>query len=138
MIVSNDPEHGRILAKAAGTFYNPECDRVLSRVEQGRLLGGIIFTRFTPTSVFMHAAGLEPRWLDKDLLWMLFSYPFEQLRLEKAFVQIPSNNLKSLDFSRKLGFKEVARIVGVSHDVDLVIKSMRREECRWLVRGSRR
>jgi hypothetical protein len=46
--------------------------------------------------------------------------------------------LKALDFNRKLGFIEEARIAGVFRDADLVIMSMRREDCRWLTRGKRR
>jgi hypothetical protein len=43
-----------------------------------------------------------------------------------------------LDFNTKLGFIEEARITGVFRDADLVIMSMRREDCRWLKRGHRR
>lgn len=137
MIVAADIEHAREIAKAAGCFFNPECDVCLSRVEGDRLLGGVIFQGYKGASIGIHVAGFDPRWLDRDMLWIAFAYPFIQLGVTKLFGQIPSDNRKALDFNRKLGFIEEVRISGVYPDADLVVMSMTREQCRWLKRGSR-
>jgi len=138
MIICGNLEHARVLAKASGCFYNPESNVVISREKDGVLLGGVIYQGYNGASVVIQVASFDPHWLDRDMLWMAFHYPFEQLGVQKLFTQTPSNNLKALDFNRKLGFKDEARIAGVFRDADLVIRSMRREECRWLKRGSRR
>jgi RimJ/RimL family protein N-acetyltransferase len=137
MISAGIEAHGRAIAKSAGTFFNPECDHVISRHENGKLLGGVIFTGFTGSSIGIHAAGFVPHWVNRDLLWITFHYPFEQLKVKKLIGQIPSGNRKALDFNENLGFKEEARIADVFPDEDLVVMSMRREDCRWLNRGSR-
>lgn len=137
MLVLNNHEHARAIAKEAGCFFNPECDHCISRAEDGRLLGGVIFTGYTGASIGLHVAGFDPRWLDRDMLWMTFHYPFEQLGVRKITGTIPSGNRKALLFNRKLGFAEEARIADVFPDGDLVIMSMTRDQCRWLKRGTR-
>lgn len=138
MITFGNHLHGRVLARASGCSYNPESNVVISREKDGKLLGGVIYQAYNGASIVIQVASFDPHWLDRDMLWMAFHYPFEQLDVQKLFTQTPSNNLKALDFNRKLGFKDEARIAGVFRDADLVIRSMRREECRWLKRGSRR
>ena len=124
------------MAEASGTVYNPESHVVISRDEDGKLLGGVIYQAYNKASIVIHVAGFVPRWLNRDLLWMAFHYPFEQLGVSKLFTQTPSNNHKALDFNTNLGFKDEARIEGVFPDADLIVRSMRREDCRWLTRGS--
>jgi hypothetical protein len=138
MISTGNPEHAHRIAKEVGVFFNPVCDHVLARSKGGELLGGVIYQGFTGASIRAHIAGFRPRWLDRDMLWMMFHYPFEQLRVGKIIGHVHSTNLKALDFNSKLGFKEEARIEGVFRAADLVIVSMRREDCRWLERGARR
>lgn len=130
--------HARRIAREVSTFFNPECDRSIVRTENGELLGGVIYQGYTGASIRMHVAGFNPRWIDRDMLWMAFYYPFEQLGVSKVLGFVHSTNLKALDFNRKLGFKEEARVTGVFRDADLVIVSMRREDCPWLKRGHRR
>lgn|SRR3982751_3939862 len=138
MITPGTLEHAKAVAKAAGVFFNPEYDHTIMRVERGELYGGLIYQGYTGASIRAHIAGFRPRWIDKDMLWMIFHYPFEQLGVGKIFGHVHSTNLKALDFNRRLGFIEEARIAGVYRDADLVILSMRREDCRWLKRGHRR
>jgi hypothetical protein len=137
VIVSGDVEHGRAVAKDAGTFFNPECDRVIANVKDGRLLGGVIFTGYQVASMGLHAASWDPHWFDRDMLWITFHYPFVQLGVSKIFVTIPMSNRKSISFCSKLGFVEEARLAEAFPDCDLSIMSMRKEHCRWLKRGSR-
>jgi hypothetical protein len=138
MITADHIEHARAIAKEVGVFFNPECDHAIIRTEDDKLLGGVIYQGYTGASIRAHIAGFAPRWIDKDMLWMMFDYPFGQLGVNKIIGHVHSTNLKALDFNRKLGFKEEARIAGVFRDADLVIMSMRRENCRWLERGKRR
>jgi RimJ/RimL family protein N-acetyltransferase len=137
LITAGNIEHARAIAKAAGCFFNPECDHVISREEDGKLLGGVIFTGYTGASIGIHTASFDPRWINKDMLWITFDYPFNQLGVKKLFGQVPSGNLRALEFDLKLGFIEEARIPEVFPGEDLVVLSMRREDCRWLKRGSR-
>ena len=48
------------------------------------------------------------------------------------FGQVPASNVRALEFDRKLGFIEETRIKDVFPDGDLVVLSMKREDCKWL------
>jgi RimJ/RimL family protein N-acetyltransferase len=137
VIVAGNIEHAKAIAKAAGVAFNPECNVVIAREENGKLLGGVIYQGYTGASIGIHVASFDPHWLNRDMLWAIFYYPFGQLGVQKLIGQTPSDNIKSLRFSAKLGFKEEARVEGVFHNADLIITSMQREDCRWLKRGHR-
>jgi RimJ/RimL family protein N-acetyltransferase len=131
-MINFDNTYGPKIARAAGTYFNPECDIAISRVENDQLLGGVIFTNYTGASIGIHVAGFHPRWLSRDMLWVIFNYSFIQLNCKTVFGQVPVTNSKALEFDKKIGFNEVARIADVFPDGDLILLRMRREDCRWL------
>jgi hypothetical protein len=118
----NDPGDGHQIAEAAGTSFNPAVDVCIARLRDGALMGGTA----------IHVASFMPHWINHDLLWVTFHYPFELLRVKKLFGPVPASNAQALEFDLKLGFKEEARIADVFHDGDLILLSMKREDCRWL------
>ena len=132
MIVFNNADHGHKIAKAAGTAFNAYSDVCISRVEGDELWGGVTYTAYTGTSMGLHVAGFRPDWVCRDMIWVCFNYPFEQLGCSKLFGQVPASNLKALEFDLKLGFIEEARIKDVFPDGDLIVLAMKREDCRWL------
>lgn len=132
MIESGNLEHARAIAEEVGIYFNLACDRVFSRSKNGKLLGGVIFTGYTKASIAIHVAGFDKHWMNRDMLWITFSYAFDQLRVSKLIGHVPSSNQTALDFDYKLGFKEEARITNIYPDGDLVILSMVRDDCRWL------
>lgn len=131
-IVINDPEHGERIARLAGTFFNPRAHQVVARVRDGELLGGVIFTDYTRASITTHMAGFMKSWANRDLVWCVFYYAFEQLGVNKVFGPVPASNEESLKISLKLGFSEETRVKDVFVDGDLVVLSMCRDQCRWL------
>lgn len=133
MTIYFDSEHdGRKVAEAAGTFFNPECDKVISRVVGEKLLGGVIYQEFTGESIGMHVAGFAKSWLNRDFLWASFYYPFVQLDVKRIFAQVRETNEYTLNFDLKLGFKIVTKIDGTYPDGGTYLISMERDECRWL------
>jgi RimJ/RimL family protein N-acetyltransferase len=132
VIAAGNLNHAKSIAEEVGVFFNPACDHVISRARSGRLLGGVIFTGYTTKSIAIHVAGFDKHWINSDMLWITFDYPFNQLGVTKLIGHVPSSNPKALDFNRKLGFKEEARVADVYPDGDLVILSMHRDNCRWL------
>jgi RimJ/RimL family protein N-acetyltransferase len=131
-VIVFDPKYGDMIARSAGTHFNPISDVVIARLKDGELLGGVIYTGYTGASVAMHVAGFDPKWINPDMLWICFDYAFNQLKVNKIFGQVPANNKRALEFDLKLGFIEVARIADVFPDGDLLVMAMSREQCRWL------
>lgn len=133
MIVFGNESHGHAIAQKAGATYNPAADMCIANVgPDGGLLGGVIYSGYTGSSIGIHMASFDPRWATVDMVWVAFHYPFVQLGCKKVFGQVPASNSKALELDLRLGFKEVARIEDVFPDGDLVVLAMDREDCRWL------
>ena len=129
----NDREHGFRIASAAGVVFNPQADQVISRMKGDELLGGVVYNSYTRGgSINIHMAGFAPFWANKDMMWMAFDYPFNQLGVKKVLALVPASNTLALEIDKKMGFKEEVRIADVYHDGDLVVLGMYREQCRWL------
>lgn len=133
MIELNNERHGWCIASEARCAYDPKQDIVLSNFQgNGELLGGVIYTDFAVASIKAHVAGFSKRWLTRDMLWILFDYPFNQLKVGKIIGVIRSSNLKAVAFNEHLGFTVETRIRDVFPDGDAVVMSMYRAQCRWL------
>lgn len=133
-IVFDNVDHGYRLAKAIPRTYH-EDEHVISKVtSEGKLLGGVIYTDKTSNCIFMHQASFSPVWLTGDMLWVLFHYPFVQLGVDVVAGTIPSTDEALYRLNLKYGFTEEARIKNAYKDGDLVIMTMRKEQCRWLNR----
>jgi hypothetical protein len=132
MINFNVEWQGHAIAEAAGAFFNPICDVVIARTEGARLFGGAVYQGFTGASIGMHTAGFVDNWVNRDLLWVCFHYPFVQLGCSKVLGTVASYNHKALAFDMRLGFKEEAVITGTYPDGNTIVMGMRRDDCRWL------
>lgn len=133
MIQMNNEAHGYAIAESAGVIFNPAADVMISHLDKnGELTGGVIYNGYTKASINMHVAAFNPRWGSRDMLWVCFDYPFNQLGCRKVFGQVPSKNDHALEFNLKLGFKIEALIPDVFPEDDLIVVSMPREDCRWL------
>lgn len=133
MIEFNNIVHGFKIAAAIPRIFNPAADVVISRVTpEGNCLGGVIYESLISNLIFMHQAGFSRLWLTGDMLWVVFDYPFNQLKVDKVAGTVPSSNHKLIEFNKRLGFVEECRIKDAYTDGDLVVLTMRREDCRWL------
>ena len=133
MIEFNNIVHGFKIAAAIPRPYNPAVDIVISHVTpEGNVLGGVLYEGFTGGCIFMHQAGFHKRWLAGNMLWIVFDYPFNQLKVSKVAGTINSANEDLLDFNRRLGFKEEGRIKGAYPNGDMLVLTMDRASCRWL------
>jgi len=131
--VFNDIEDGRAIAKLAGTHFNSECDVCVCRIRNGQRLGGYLYTDYTGESLSMHSASWAARWLNRNMVFIAFDYPFRQLRVKRIFGQTPEDNQPALEFNRKCGFKVIARIKGVyKGGVACIVTMMEPEDCRLL------
>lgn len=132
MICFNNVEHGRALAALCGCKFNPPDDQVISRETYGILRGGAIYTDYRGASIVGHLGGFDKHWGSRDLLWIGFDYPFNQLGCSKIIGLVPSMFESALALELKLGFNYVTRIPGVFPDGDLIVLEMLKEDCRWL------
>lgn len=132
-IVVNDLEDGDEIALLAGTDFNSKVDISICRYKEGRRLGGVIYQNFTGESIAMHSASWDPHWINRDMMFVCFDYPFNQLGVKRIFGQVPEDNWHAYMFNTKLGFKQIARIEGVyRHNIACIVMCLERDDCRML------
>lgn len=134
MIVVGSKAHGSRIMEDINSKFSSEVMEVISREEDGELYGGIVYENYTGPggSIEAHVSSFHPRWLNRDLLYIIFDYPFKQLDCKLAFIRVKAKNTKSLHWVRSLGFKDYITIEDVFPDDDMVVLRMKRDECRFL------
>lgn len=131
-LVINNAAYGIVMAERAGAAYAHN-DRNIARVRDGTLMGGVVYSNYTGESIGMHTASWHPRWVNRDLLWIAFDYPYNQLLVKRIFGQVPEDNIPAQRFNLNLGFSYVARIDGVyKGGVACLVMKQERSECRFL------
>lgn len=132
-IIFNDPADGEAIAECAGTSFHPKTCTSICRVRNDVRLGGVIFSHYTGESIAMHSGSWNDHWINRDMLFVTFDYPFNQLGVKRIFGQVPETNVHAQEFNVKAGFEYVARIEGVfPHNVACMVMCLERSRCRFL------
>jgi len=97
------------------------------------MLAGVLFDSYNGASVCMHVAAVEgKRWMTRDYLWLSFALPFMQWNVKKIIGLVGSANTAAREFDENLGFVLEATLKDAHPDGDLLLYTMRRDQCRWL------
>lgn len=129
----NDIWDGNAIAKRAGIFFNPKSDVCICHVDGNQRLGGVVYTNFTGESINMHAASWARHWISRDMIYVCFDYPFNQLGVNRIFGQAKEDNTAALKFIKHTGFRVVARIEGVHPgNRAAIVMVLEKSECRLL------
>lgn len=120
--------------RAAGSRFAAVNMEVISRTKDGVLQGGVIYENYTGEggSCLVHMAGFNKHWIDRDMLWVMFDYPFRQLDCTQAFCQVKGSDAAIRKLNKSFGWKEVIILEAVFPDDDMVIMNIQREGCRFL------
>lgn len=106
--------------------------RAIEAMIGGRIVGMVGFDGWAPNSCSMHFAMDKPIAL-RRLIRPGFGISFKELKLGVVFVQVRSDNERSLRVVQSLGFREACFLRDAySVGVGVHVLEMRREECRWL------
>ncbi len=124
---------GPWICQKLGIIWTPDRGKTLAVVQDKKIVAAVLYESFNGASIQMHIAA-EPgkRWMTKRFLWMCFHYPFEQLGCKKIVGPVPASNKAAQEFDEHLGFKLETRLVDVCPDGDMLLYTMRKEDCRWL------
>lgn len=104
----------------------------IGMLENGKIVGGVVYTMYTGTGIMMNVAGGYKGWINREFLRVAFSYPFKQLGCTRVSGLVRVDNPVAQDFDERLGFKREGLIrKGDDDGTDLVLMGMLREECKW-------
>lgn len=134
MIYIDNVIHGKQVMESIDSIFSDVTMQVISREENSELYAAVVYENYTGEggSIEAHIGTFTKRWLNRDFLYIVFDYPFNQLKCNQAFVKVKAKNEKSLNWCRSLGFKDLITIEDVFPDDDMVVLRMKREECRYL------
>ncbi len=98
-----------------------------------RLIAGIVYNNYHDYMVEASIAAIDPRWATRRVLWAIFFYPFEQLKVRRLQVTCAKHNKHTRKFNERLGFQyEGTGREAWPDGSGACVYSMLRKECRWL------
>lgn len=114
--------------------------KAMGIVRDGKPLAGIVYNNFIshkgkPISLEMSVAADTRDWLNKQILFAVFAYPFLQIGVPRVQSTTAADNTHTIDFNLRLGFtKEGYGRKAYFDGRDCLVTSMLREECKWIRR----
>lgn len=128
--LATTPEDWHWLIERVGCFLTPAAKGVKVVDGTGTIKAMCMFDRWTKNAAEGHIAVDEPAAL-RILCREAFPWYFAERGVLLGNVR--ASNARALRLDKSLGFSEYCRVKdGVAVGEDLVLLSMRREECRWL------
>lgn len=104
---------------------------------ESKIIGGAVFNDFNGASIQIHTASEATDWLTRRFLWMLFDYAFNQAKVNVIISLAGEKNVNAIRFGLDIGFEHKYEIPDAHPEGKLLIRTMRRDQCRWLDLGKR-
>jgi len=84
---------------------------------------------FNGKSCQQHMVIKRGEYMPRRFAWFIYYYPFVQLGLELLIGILPENNADIIKLAKHAGFEEKYRIDGGHPDCDLLLCTMKKEDC---------
>ena len=129
-----DQDHARVGAwmQAQGAGYWRDGATCIGLEREGAIVAGAMFDYYNGASIFAHIA-IAGR-ITKEWLWFICHYPFEQLRCNVVIGLVSQSNDAAQQFDEHFGFRPALTIPRADPSGDLIIYTLRKEDCRFLRR----
>ena len=133
-VVYNRPEVVEFVSKKIyGEGKFPPDSPSIGIVENGEVIGGVVYSMFTGNGIMMNVASSNRRWLNKTFLRAAFAYPFKQLGCTRVSGLVRVDNKDAQRFDEHLGFVREGLIrEGDDDGTDLILYGLLKKDCRWL------
>jgi RimJ/RimL family protein N-acetyltransferase len=96
-------------------------------------IAACLFEGHNDASIMLHiATDGSRRWMIREFLWFVFYFPFIQLAVTKIIAPVESGNLDCRRFIEHIGFTLEATLKDCAPSGDLLIYTMRKDQCKWL------
>jgi RimJ/RimL family protein N-acetyltransferase len=119
-----------VAEKTGGTWHKGR-GTAMGKLVNGEIVAGILYEDYSGTNIVCHIAGVG-NWADRELIWMIFDYPFNQIKVNRMTAPICSTNEKSIRLVEHFGFKIEAKLHGATSKGDLLLYTMFRDDCKYL------
>lgn len=121
------------IAHRTNEFGSFGTDIGIGWAKNGQLVAGVAYADWNGVNVVCHiASDGSRRWLTRQYLWFIFSYPFDQLNCKRITVCVGEGNCNSRRFVEHLGFDLEIPLKSAHPSGDLLVYRMFREDCSWI------
>jgi hypothetical protein len=127
---------GRWVHEKAGGDYLPGSPGIAIE-RDGTLLVGVAYDGYTGSNIIIHSRCDDRRAPSRRFYWMIFDYPFNQLKVTCVRGLVDSRNAEAKRVNRRLGFKYEHSLADYFPGGDAIIYVMRRADCKFLALGDR-
>lgn len=132
-IIYDQPEKvGEWVCSKAGGIYSKQHCQSIGIEENGELVAGFLYDQYREKSIGLHVAIKDGYFFKKEDLRICFSYPFYQLNVNKIIGMIDSSNKKCINFCKRVGANIEVIIKDASKNGDLVVVSLKKENCKFI------
>jgi RimJ/RimL family protein N-acetyltransferase len=115
------------LSQGWGEWYS-----AIGLERDGELVAGVVYNYYSVYDIAMHVASDgSRRWMTKDFLRAVFSYPFVQLGCKRVTGYVLSRNTAARRFDEHIGFVREGVMRQAGGDDDVIVYGMLESECRW-------
>jgi RimJ/RimL family protein N-acetyltransferase len=100
--------------------------------DDGQIVAGVLYCDYNQSNVVCHIGAIGKHWMNREYLWFIFHYPFEQIGVKRITVVIEETNVASNEFVQHLGFELETTLKDAGRSGDLLIYRMFKKDCRFL------
>ena len=129
-LIQSGPEIGHWTAARLDSAFWEDRHRAIGLVRAGQIVAGVIYENWNKASIMAHMV-VEGR-LNKAFISAIFDYAYRVCGVEKVICPVVETNTKSMGLLRHMGFAEEARLRDCSPQGDIVLFTLRRQDCRFL------
>ena len=119
------------VAEKCGAEYTHAC-RAIGWLSNGKLETAMMYDSYTGASIAMHARVESAEKVQREWLFSIFDYPFNQLGVKRVTALVPEDNKRSLSSCKHLGWKYETVLKDYFPNCDGIVLVMRKEDCQWL------
>lgn len=129
----HDEIFGPWISEKLGIKWHPESGVTIGLWDSVKgPVAATLYTNYNGRAVCASIAIAEKTLVNREFLWFIFYYPFEQVGVDKILSYVDSTNTKSVRIQKHLGFTLEATLKEAAPIGDLLIYSMTRDQCKWL------
>ena len=132
IFVNQNELFGPWMMEKLGRKWYPGQGQTIGLWEDDRPVAAVSYENSNKASIMLHCVGLERKWLNREFLWFVFYYPFEQLGITKIICPVEGGNAASRTFIEHIGFTLEATLKDAAPKGDLLIYTMVKDQCKWL------
>jgi RimJ/RimL family protein N-acetyltransferase len=99
----------------------------------GIICGGVVFYSYNYANIWMHSASESKYWLSKEYLKYMFEHAFVTCGVKRITGFVDENNTHARKFNEHIGFELETKLKEASPSGDVLVYTMWKENCKWLV-----